>query len=127
VFSAAFCGIVTSPVTLDSLSMTLSETQIDKFCQSPLVSIVPSKRPLEAATPILGTLASAFLASAFACTFPMAWQPGVQVRFVSGARLPRLRKNSGFVSGHRFSYRKFSEIRCSFIGAGIDSDLFRGL
>ena len=34
--------------------MTLSETQIDKFCQSPLVSIFPSNRPSDAATPIFG-------------------------------------------------------------------------
>jgi len=37
-FSAVQRGMVTSSVTLDSPSMTLSETQIDKFCQSPFIS-----------------------------------------------------------------------------------------
>jgi len=43
--------------------MTLSETQIDKFCHSPLRLHLPSNCPSEATTPILGTLAPAFLAS----------------------------------------------------------------
>jgi len=43
--------------------MTLSETQIDKFCQSPLGLHLPSNHPSEATTPILGTLTVAFLAS----------------------------------------------------------------
>jgi hypothetical protein len=43
--------------------MTLSETQIDKFCQSPLGLHLPSNHPSEATTPILGTLTPAFLAS----------------------------------------------------------------
>jgi hypothetical protein len=51
VFSVAFCGIVTSSVTFNSSSMTLSGTQIDKLCQSLLISIFPSNRPSEAATP----------------------------------------------------------------------------
>src|SRR5437660_1969882 len=43
--------------------MTLSETQIDKFCQSPLRLHLPSNHPSEATTPILGTLNFVFLAS----------------------------------------------------------------
>jgi hypothetical protein len=38
VFSAVPRRMVTSSVTLDSPSMTLSETQIDKFCQSLFIS-----------------------------------------------------------------------------------------
>jgi len=60
-------------------SMTLSEIRIDKFCQLPLVSIFTFKPPSDAASPILRTLASAVFAPAFACTFPMAWQPAVHV------------------------------------------------
>jgi len=56
-------GIASSASALDSPSMTLLETPIDIFCQSPLVSVHPSNHPPDAATPILGTLAAAFLAS----------------------------------------------------------------
>jgi hypothetical protein len=59
--------------------MTLSEIRIDKFCQLPLVSIFTFKPPSEAVSPILRTLAPAVFAPACACTFPMAWQPVVQV------------------------------------------------
>ncbi len=37
VFSAKFHVRVTSSLPLDSPNLTLSETQTDKFCQSPLV------------------------------------------------------------------------------------------
>src|ERR1700687_5665825 len=75
--------MVTSSVTLDSPSMTLSETRIDKFCQSPPIRVHPSNRLSDAATPILGTLAFAFLASTCACFFRRAWQPCGGVRFAS--------------------------------------------
>jgi len=40
--------------------MTLSETQIDKFCQSPPTSNFPPNCLSDAATPSLGTLNPAF-------------------------------------------------------------------
>ena len=44
-FSAASCELVTSVVTRVSPVMTLSEMQIDKFCQSFQIAIPPSKSP----------------------------------------------------------------------------------
>jgi len=84
VFSATFCGAVTFSGALDPPSMTLSEIRIDKFCQLPLVSIFTFKPLSDAASPILRTLASAVFAPAFACTFPMAWQPVVHVDSYQG-------------------------------------------
>jgi hypothetical protein len=55
--------------------MTLSETQIDKFCQSRFRLNLPSDHPPEATTPILGTLTAAFLASVSALKF-IAETPG---------------------------------------------------
>jgi hypothetical protein len=52
VFSVTPRRIVTSCITFNSSSMTLSESQIDKFCQSILISIFPPNRPSEAVTPI---------------------------------------------------------------------------
>src|ERR1700730_1472517 len=84
--------MVTSSVTLDSPSMTLSETRIDKFCQSLFAPITPSNRQPDAATPLLGTLAAAFLASAFACTFPMLGSWWCKSELHQGA-LPQLREH----------------------------------
>src|SRR4029077_641116 len=62
-FSAVLCGMVTCSGTLDSPSMTLSETQIDKFCQSPFISIHLQTASQMPQLPLLGTLAFPFLAS----------------------------------------------------------------
>jgi hypothetical protein len=83
--------------------MTFSETQIDKFCQSAFVAITPSNRQSDAATPILGTLAVAFLASASARSFPMPWELVVQVRFTSGRAFPGCGEFWGRASKSAFS------------------------
>jgi hypothetical protein len=73
VFSG-ICRIAPPAPSLDSLNMTLLESPIDIFCQLPLISVHPSNHPAVA-------------------------------RFVCFERagLHSLRKNSGFVSGYRFS------------------------
>jgi hypothetical protein len=91
--------MVTSSVTLDSPSMTLSETQIDKFCQSPFIS-----RHLQTASqmpqlPLLGTLAFPFLASGPASTFDALGAGGVSAIRIK-KRLPRLREKF-LGAGHR--------------------------
>ena len=69
-FSAGFRRKSPPQSPLASPSMTLSATQNDKFCQSPRSPSLPSNRLSEAASPALGTLASIFLASGCACSFP---------------------------------------------------------
>jgi hypothetical protein len=54
---------------------------LTNFAKSALVSIFTFKPPSDAAAPILGTLASVFLAFVSASSFPTAWQPVVKLEF----------------------------------------------
>jgi hypothetical protein len=103
--------MVTSSVTLDSPSMTLSETQIDKFCQSPFISIHLQTASQMPQLPLLGTLAFPFLASGLGGHFSDAlgacdsyqsalsqaagklWGLGLEIGLLSGRTAVRFRSH----------------------------------
>ncbi len=97
-FSAVLYGMVTSSVTRDPPSMTLSETQIDKFCQSSCVFITPQTASQMPQLPFGERWLLLFLRQS-SLQFPMSWEQVVQVRFV--LRRPSPGCGNGLGAGHR--------------------------